>query len=72
MTPKCSRITRILSKKRISESCQIDFGSFVYLIDSEPVLGLVIRRDVRKTVKMKLKRGDTEVVLNVELKKPEG
>ncbi|MDG1872447.1 MAG: M20/M25/M40 family metallo-hydrolase, partial [Mariniblastus sp.] len=31
----------------------------------------VIRRDVGKTVKIKLKRGDAEVILNVELKRPE-
>lgn len=30
----------------------------------------VIRRDVGKTVKMKLKRGDAEMLLNVELKRP--
>jgi hypothetical protein len=58
----------------VAEKAGLQEGDVIVDIDGEPMtrrrnVTRVIRRDTGKTVKMKLKRGDTEVILNIDLKR---
>ena len=61
----------------IAEKAGLKEGDIILEVDGVAItkrrqINVVVRRDAGKTVKMKLKRDDTEILLNVELKKAGG
>ena len=63
-----------VSEGSVAEAAGLQDGDVVMQIDDEVItkrrqITLMLQRNVGKTIKMKLKRGDAEVILNVELKK---
>lgn len=63
-----------VSEDSVAEKAGLLEGDIILDVDGEKMekrrdLVKVLRRDAGKTVKMKLKRGDDEITLNVELKK---
>lgn len=63
-----------VTEESVAESAGLQKGDVVMEVDGKPMtkrreFSRIIRRDAGKTVQLKLKRGDAEVMLNIDLKK---